>query len=118
MLEGSGGGGGSANFIEVGLTTDVDDDIGVGGVMSDEVEVDEIADKELSSVGWRGSWDPTKGPACSSDEGPITSFTMPLKSTWLFCFIMGSMNPGGGQTSSLKIEPISDVRDFIKLRLV
>lgn len=80
--------------------------------MRDEVEVDEMADKELSS-GWRGSWDPTS----SSDEGPITSSTMLLKRTSLFCFNMGSMNPGGGHTSSLNIEPVSDVRDFIKLRL-
>ena len=86
--------------------------------MRDEVEVDEMADKELSSVGWRGSWAPADGPAGSSDGGPITSFTMPLKSTSLFCFNMGSKNPGSGHTSSLNIEPVSDVRDFIKLRLV
>jgi hypothetical protein len=43
---------------------------------------------------------------------------MLLKPTSLFCFNMGSINPGGGHTSSLNIEPVSDVRDFIKLRLV
>ena len=85
--------------------------------MRDKVEVNEIADKELPSVGWRGSWGPADGPADSSDEGPITSSTMLLKSTWLFCFNMGSINPGGGHTSSLNIEPVSDVRDLIKLRL-
>jgi hypothetical protein len=93
-----------------------DDDVGFGGVMRDVVEVDEMADKELSSS-WRGSWAPDDGPASSSGEGPITSSTMPLNPTSLFCFNMGSMNPGGGHTSSLNIEPVSDVRDFIKLRL-
>ena len=88
-----------------------------GGVIKDEVEVDEMADKELSS-GWRGSWDPEEDTASSSDEGPITSSTMPLKPTSLFCFDMGSMNPGGGHISSRNIEPVSDVRDLIKLRLV
>ena len=96
---------------------DDNDDVGVGGVMRDEIEVHEMVE-ELSSGGWRGSWGPADGPADSKDEGPITSFTMPLKSTWLFCFNMGSTNPGGGHTSSLNIEPVSDVRDFIKLRLV
>jgi len=84
--------------------------------MRDEVEVYEMADKELSS-GWRGSWGPVDGPARSSDEGPITSSTMLPKPTSLFCFNIGSMNPGGGHSSSLNIEPVSDVRDFIKLRL-
>ena len=135
MIEGGGGGGSGGddgsdeNFVDNGEveTTMVDDDdvgVGVGGMMSDEVEVDEMADKELSSVGWRWcSWwgGPGNGTVVvgSSDgEGPITSFTIPLKSTWLFCLNMGSANPGGGHTSSLKIEPVSDVRDFIKLRLV
>lgn len=94
---------------------DDDDAVGVGVVMRDEVEVDEM-DEELSSIGWRGSWGQADGPAGSSDEGPITSFTMPLKSVWLFSFTMGSTNPGSGNTSSLNIEPVSDVRDFIKLR--
>jgi len=96
------------------------DDVDVdsfGRVMRDEVEVDEIADKELSS-GVRGSCDPEEGPASSSVEGPITSSTMPLKPTSLFCFNIGSMNPGGGHTSSRNIEPVSDVRDLIKFRLV
>ena len=44
----------------------------------------------------------------------MTPSTMPLRSTWLLCFDMGSINPGGGHTSSLKIEPVSDVRDLIK----
>lgn len=96
---------------------DDDDDVGVKGVMRDEVEVDEM-DKELSSAGWRGSVGLADGPTGSSDERPITSFTMPLKSTSLFCFSMGSMNPGGGHTSSRNIEPVSDVRDFIRLTLV
>jgi hypothetical protein len=98
---------------------DDDDDVGVGGpgVMSDEVEVDEM-DKELSSAGWRGSGVLADGPAGSSDEEPITSFTMPLKSTRPFCFNIGSTNPGGGHTSSLNIEPVSDVRDFIRLTVV
>ena len=52
------------------------------GVMSDEVEVDEMADKELASC-WRDSWGPADGPASPSDERPITSSTMPLTPTWL-----------------------------------
>ena len=99
------------------MDDDDDNDVGFGGVMRDEVEVDEIVDKEVSS-GWRGSSGPEDGPASSSDEGPITSSTMRLKRTSLFCFSIGSMNPGGGHTSSLNIEPVSDVRDFIRLRLV
>ena len=62
MIEGGGGGGSGGddgsdeNFVDNGEveTTMVDDDdvgVGVGGMMSDEVEVDEMADKELSSVG-------------------------------------------------------------------
>ena len=63
--------------------------------MRDVVEVDEMVDKELSSR-WRSSWGPADGPASSSDEGPITSSTMRLKRTSLFCFNMGSIKPGGG----------------------
>ena len=60
MIEGGGGNGGDdgsdENFVDNGevVTAMVDDDdvgVGVGGMMSDEVEVDERADKELSSVG-------------------------------------------------------------------
>ena len=87
------------------------------GVMSDEVEVDEMADKELASC-WRDSWGPAAdGPSSPSDERPITSSTMPPKPIWLFCFNVGSTNPGGGHISSLNIDPVSDVRDFIKLIL-
>ena len=53
-------------------------------------------------------------PGLEDIEGPITSSTMPLKSTWLLCFAIGSTNPGGGHTSSLNIEPVSAVRDFNK----
>ena len=96
---------------------DDSDDDSFGGELRDEVEVDEMTDKELSS-GWRNSCDPEDGPASFSVEGPITSSTMPPNPTSLFCFNMGSMNPGGGHTSSRNIEPVSDVRDFIKLTLV
>jgi len=46
---------------------DDDDNVGVGELMRDEVDVDEMADKELSlsSAGWRGSWDAEDGPAGS-----------------------------------------------------
>jgi hypothetical protein len=86
-------------------------------MMRDEVEVDEMADKSLVSVGWRGSECQEDGPTCSLGGEPITSSTILLKSTWLLCFDIGSINPGGGHTSSLNIEPVSDVRVFIKLRV-
>jgi hypothetical protein len=85
--------------------------------MRDEVEEDEMADEVLVSVGWRGFGCPEDGPTCSLDEEPITSFTMLPKSTWLLSFDIGSINPGGGHNSSLNIEPVSDVRVFIKLRV-
>ena len=104
-------GGGSEIFDENEETIGYVDVDSFGGVMKDAVEVDEMANKELSS-GWRGSCDPEDCPASSSDEGPITSSTMPLKPTSLFCLYMGSMNPNGGDTSSQNIEPVSDVRDL------
>ena len=68
---------GSKIFDEIEETVAYVDNVDVdsfGGVMKDVVEVDEMADKELSS-GWRGSCDPEDCPASSSDEGPITSST-------------------------------------------
>jgi hypothetical protein len=41
------------------------DDVDVGGVMRVEIEVDEMTEKELSSIGWGGSSGSADGSAGS-----------------------------------------------------